>query len=108
MLNLFVLKTLLFGFFSIINESTVSKYGLKTNDYLVGLMYNSLIDSLVISYGAMVVKYKETTVEAIIHPKRYEDGTIDNYCREFLCTKNKKLKKRLEDLGYEITNYVEK
>ena len=65
------------------------------------------MDSLVISYGSMAVKYKNVVVEAIIHPRRYEEGTIDKYFNEYLLTKNKKLKDKIEKLGYEITNYAE-
>ena len=63
---------------------------------------------LAISYGATSVKYKNVVVEAIIHPSRYEDGTVNNRFDQFLLIKNKKLKDRLERLGFEITNYVEK
>lgn len=103
-----ILKTGLLGFFTIFNEATVVKYGLKTNDYIIGIIYGSLMDSLVISYGSKAVKYNEVTVEAIIHPRRYEEGTIDKHFNEYLLTKNKKLKDKIEKLGYEITNYVEK
>ena len=51
--------------------------------------------------------YDTVTVEALIHPSRYEDGTVNNHFDEFLLTKNKKLKEKLEKLGFEITNYVE-
>jgi hypothetical protein len=56
----------------------------------------------------MSVKYKGMTVEAIVHPRRYEEGIIDKHFNEFLLTKNKKLKNKLENLGYEITNYAKK
>lgn len=105
-LNIF--KTGLLGFFTIFNEAMINKYELKTNDYIIGIIYGSLMDALVIAYGAMSVKYKGMTVEAIIHPRRYEEGTIDKHFNEYLLTKNKKLKEKLEKLGYEITNYVEK
>ncbi|MBE7710759.1 MAG: ChbG/HpnK family deacetylase [Cyanobacteria bacterium SIG31] len=103
-----ILKTGLLGLFTIFNESTVNKYGLKTNDYIVGIIYASLMDALVVAYGAMSVKYKGMTVEAIVHPRRYDEGIIDKHFNEFLLTKNKKLKDKLEKLGYEITNYDEK
>ena len=34
-----------------------------------------MMEALTISYGAMAVKYDTVTVEALIHPSRYEDGT---------------------------------
>lgn len=103
-----IIKTGVLGFFTIFNEATAHKYELETNDYIVGIIYDSMIDALAVSYGAMAVKYKNVTVETIIHPCRYEDGTIDNHFNEFLLTKNKKLKDKIEKLGYKITNYVKK
>lgn len=103
-----IIKTIVLGFFTIFNEATIHKYKLQTNDYIVGILYTSMMDALTVSYGAMAVKYKDVTVEVIIHPCRYEDGTVNNHFDEFLLTKNKKLKEKIEKLGYEITNYVEK
>lgn len=103
-----VLKVLFFELLTIYNESLIHKYELKTNDYLVGLTYASIIDALAISYGVMSVKNSQSTVEAFIHPYRYEDGTVNNRFDEFILTKNKKLKEKIEKLGFEITNYVEK
>lgn len=103
-----ILKTIILGFFTVFNEATIHKYELKTNDYLIGILYTSMMDALTVSYGVMAIKYKKVIVEALIHPRRYEDGTIDNHFDEFLLTKNKKLKEKIEHLGFEITNYVEK
>jgi hypothetical protein len=95
-------------FFTIFNEAQIYKHELKTNDYLIGVLYTSMMDSLTISYGLKAIKYDNVTVEALIHPCRYEDGTVNNHFDEFLITKNKKLKEKIENLGFEITNYVEK
>ena len=103
-----IFKTTLLSLFTVFNEEKINKYELKTNDYIVGITYGALMDALVVSYGAMSVKYKKVTVETIIHPRRYEEGTVDKYFNEFLLIKNKKLKEKLEKLGYQITNYVEK
>ncbi len=103
-----LIKVLLLNTFTIFNEATIHKYELKTNDYIVGVTYTSMMDALTVAYGVMAVKYDNVTVEALIHPCRYEDGTIDNHFDEFMLTKNKKLKDKIEKLGFEITNYVEK
>lgn len=103
-----LIKVILLNTFTIINEATIHKMELNTNDYLIGVSYTSMMDALAVSYGLMAIKYNNTTVEALIHPSRYEDGSIDGRFKEFLLTKNKKLKKKIEDLGFEITNYVEK
>ena len=103
-----LIKVALLNTFTVINEGTIHEYGLKTNDYLIGVSYTSMMDALSVSYGLMAIKYDNITVEALIHPCRYEDGTIDNHFNEFLITKNKKLKDKIESLGFEITNYVKK
>lgn len=103
-----LIKVALLNFFTIFNEATIHKYELQTNDYIVGVTYTSMMDALTVAYGAMAVKYDNVTVEALIHPCRYEDGTINNHFDEFMLTKNKKLKDKIEKLGFEITNYVEK
>ena len=103
-----LIKVMLLNFFTLINEHTVKDYELNTNDYLIGVTYTSMMNSLAISYGLMAIKQDDVTVEALIHPCRYEDGTIDNHFVEFQITKNMKLKEKIENLGFEITNYVEK
>lgn len=103
-----LIKVALLDTFTAINETTLIKYGLKTNEFLIGVTYTSMMDALAVSYGLMAVNYKNTTVEALIHPCRYDDGTIDNHFTEFMITKNKKLKEKIENMGFEITNYVEK
>ena len=103
-----LIKVMLLNFFTLINESKVQKHELNTNDYLIGVAYTSMMNSLTVSYGLMAIKYDKVTVEALIHPCRYEDGTIDNHFAEFQITKNLKLKDKIEKLGYEITNYAQK
>ena len=103
-----ILKTFLFSVMTIFNEATAHKYDLKTNDYLIGIIYSSMMDPLIVSYGIAAIKYQKTVVEVVIHPSRYDDGTVNSRFDEFLLTRNKKLKNKIEDLGYEITNYVEK
>ena len=101
-----MIKVALLEFFTLINEKTVFKYGLATNDYLLGVSFTSMMNSLAISYGLMAIKYDKVIAEALIHPCRYEDGTIDNHFEEFQITKNQKLKEKIEKLGFEITNYA--
>lgn len=101
-----LVKVALLEFFTLINEKNVFKYGLTTNDYLLGVSFTSMMNSLAISYGLMAIKYDKVVAEALIHPCRYEDGTIDNHFEEFQITKNQKLKEKIEKLGFEITNYA--
>ena len=75
---------------------------------MLGVSFTSMMNSLAISYGLMAIKYDKVVAEALIHPCRYEDGTIDNHFEEFQITRNKKLKEKIEQLGFEITNYADK
>ena len=95
--------------FTLINRKTLKKYGLKSNDYLIGVGYTGMMSSLTVSCGLTALKdKKDITAEALIHPCRYEDGTIDNHFMEFQLTKNQKLKNKIEQLGFEIGNYQKK
>lgn len=101
-----IIRTTIFGFLTYFNKLKTDEYRLKTNDYLLGLEYNSMMTPLSISYGLIALKgQQDITVEAVIHPCRYEEGTIDNYFTEYRITKNQKLKNKIEKLGFEITNY---
>lgn len=102
-----LIKVALLNSFTLMNESNVQKYGLNTNDNLIGVAYTSMMNSLTISYGLMAIKYDKVIAEALIHPCRYEDGTIDGHFTEFMITKNEKLKEKIAKIGFEITNYKE-
>lgn len=104
-----LIKIALLNTFTVINKPVAKKYELTTNDYLLGVGYTSMMNSLTVSSGLASLKNKKNiTAEALIHPCRYEDGTIDGHFREFQITRNQKLKTKIENLGYEITNYIVK
>ena len=100
-------RKFLLNFLTVFNQNTVLKYGLKTNDYLIGTGFASVMDSIVISYGIKAIKEKNITVETFINPCRYEEGTIDNHFDQYMIAKNKKLADIISSSGYDITNYKE-
>ncbi len=101
-----LIKIALLKFFTIKNRPLVKKYGLKTNDYLIGVGYTSMMNSLTVSCGLAALKDKNNIVaEALIHPCRYEDGTIDNHFTEFRITQSEKLKNKIDLMGFEVGNY---
>ena len=101
-----LIKVALLNFFTCINKPVAKKYGLSTNDYLLGVGYTSMMNNMTVSCGIEAIgKRNNITIEALIHPCRYEDGTIDNHFTEYRITQNKNLKEFIENLGYEITNY---
>ncbi len=104
LLNL--VKVFILDMFTVCNRKKIKKYGLFSNDYLIGVSYTSMMTNLAIYYGLNALKDKENIVaEALIHPCRYEEGLIDNHFTEYQITKNQKLKSRIEELGFEISNY---
>ena len=101
-----LVKIALLNMFTMQNKPLISKFGLSTNDYLLGVGYTSMMTGLTISCGLAPLKAKgNIVVEALIHPCRYEDGTIDNHFTEFRITQSEKLKNKIEQMGFEITNY---
>lgn len=101
-----LIKLFLFNIFTIFNYSVLESYKLKTNDYLIGIIYSSMMNSLTVSYGLKSIKKNNNiTAEAIVHPRRYKEGIIDNYFTEYKITKNEKLKNEIEKIGFEIGNY---
>ena len=102
-----IIKVLLLNIFTKKNKQFSRINGLKTNDYLIGVGYTSMMNNLTVLYGLASLRKKENiTVEVLIHPCRYDEGFIDNHFNEYCITKSKNLKEKIEKIGYEITNYL--
>ena len=101
-------KNLFLLLIKIFYKRYVAKYDLSTNDYTIGILYNSELNPSILAKALSTIKTETHIVETVIYPRRYEEGFVDNYFDEFLLAKNKKLKDKLNDLNYEITNYAEK
>ncbi len=99
------LKILILNYFTLKNKQTVKKYNLKTNDYLIGISYSGNMDSDTILEGLKKIKSK-SNVEALIHPCLYYDNTVNSHTKEFKITVDKMLEDLIENLGYEISNYI--
>lgn len=99
-----ILKILLLNYFTSINKKVVDKYGLKTNNNLIGVGYTGLMDDLTIEYGLRAIEDSHIT-EALIHPCHYATSNKNQHYTEFLITQNKALKDKIARLGFEITNY---
>lgn len=101
-----LVKIALLDIFTYFNNKTIKKYGLKTNQYILGVGYTSMMNVHTVYFGLFALKKMQNIVaEALIHPCRYEDGTIDNHFTEYRITQSEKLKAKIEELGFEITNY---
>lgn len=62
------IKIFLLNTFTIINRNTAKKYGIKTNDCVIGVGYTSMMDSNTIKYGIDKLKNTNKILEVICHP----------------------------------------
>lgn len=105
-----LVKVLLLNFFTLQNRHTLKKFNLKTNDNLIGVGYTALMSVDTVKSGLKAVKNlkgkKEITVEALFHPCKYLDDSVDDsHSREFQITQNPEIKADIENLGFSFTNY---
>lgn len=100
-----LLKIVLLQYFTKTNKKTLAKYGLKTNNYLIGVGYTGMMDSDAIEYGLKNIEDKDCIAEALIHPCKYNNDTVNSHLIEFAITQNMILKDTIDRLGFNITNY---
>lgn len=99
-----LVKIALLQQFTLKNRNTLNEYGLKTNDFIIGVGYTGMMDADAIEYGLQAIE-EECIVEALIHPCKYNNATRDSHTKEFSITQNKTLQDTINRLGFEITNY---
>ena len=99
-----LLKIALLQHYTRINRKVVKEYNLGTNDYIIGVGYTGMMDSDAVEYGLEGFD-RDCIVEALIHPCKYSDSTVNQHCVEFEITKNLQLKDSIIRLGFDITNY---
>ena len=91
-----MMKVALLDSFTLRNKNTAKKYGLKTNDFLIGVNYTANMDSNTVKYGLNAIKNKAETAEILVHPCYYNDGTQNQHYKEFLIFTDKNLKDEIE------------
>ena len=100
-----ILKIILLNTFTIINKPIVKKYGLITNDYLIGVGYTGMMDSKTVEYGLKSIK-KECISEALIHPCKYDNiFTPDSHYFEYLITQDNELSVKIKELGFDLISH---
>lgn len=99
-----ILKILLLNYFTNQNKVTIKEFGLRTNDYQIGVGYTGMMDSKTIEYGLINLPDNCTT-EALIHPCCYTDIKKDSHSKEFTICLDRNLEDKIKRFGYEITNY---
>lgn len=100
-----LIKVALLQHFTKKNKATLKKYGLKTNDYILGVGYTGMMDSDAIEYGLQNLENENCIVEALIHPCKYNSEIVNSHLIEFAITQNMILKDTIDRLGFYITNY---
>ncbi len=100
-----ILKIILLNTFTMLNRLVVKEYGLRTNDYLIGVGYTGMMDDITL-YGGLKAIQKASVTEALIHPCKYQEIINDSHHYEYLLTQNDKLKSDItNNLGFDITNH---
>ena len=100
-----ILKIILLNLFTLQNRKTIEKYGLTTNDYIIGVGYTGMMDDNTVFKGLEAIK-EDCVVEALIHPCNFSKKVRNPQCQiEFMITQNMDLKDKIQRLGFEITNY---
>lgn len=100
-----ILKNILLNYFTFLNRITVRKYNLKTNDYLIGVLYTSMMNDKSIFYGLVNIRQKDKLIEALIHPCKYSDDIKESHYREFEITQNLELINKIKNKGIEISDF---
>lgn len=101
-----ILKILLLSHFTFhSNRTLIKQYGLKTNDYIIGVGYTGLMDDRTIFEGLSAIMEDNVIVEALIHPCIFGGKYIHPREIEFAITQNMDLKDKIQRLGFEIVNY---
>lgn len=99
-----LIKLFLLQNFTKINRQTVDKYGLKTNDFIIGVGYTGMMDNYTVEFGLRGIN-EDSITEALIHPCKYDNHKKDSHTKEFAITQNKDLNAKIKKMGFEITNF---
>ena len=95
-----------FNCFAKQNKIILKRYGLKTNDYILGSTYEDLMDKNTIEAGLKNLKDEDNIlIEGIIKPCSYLTPTQNSHEKEFKMTQDRILEDTIYRMGFEITNY---
>jgi predicted glycoside hydrolase/deacetylase ChbG (UPF0249 family) len=100
-----LLKNGLLNYFTSVNQNTLKKYNLLTNDYFIGVAYTGYIDEDAILYGLRAIKAQDCVAEIIMHPT--VDATKKSNYQEFLSVTNPALKTQIADEFWAMTSHRE-
>ncbi|GBF23265.1 putative molybdopterin converting factor subunit 2 [Candidatus Gastranaerophilus sp. (ex Termes propinquus)] len=101
-----ILKVLILNYLSLKNRKRVEKYGLLTNDYILGVGYTGEMSEDTIYCGAKSLSGAKfgSIVEALIHPSDDKYADEARY-REFEASLSLRLKEDIEKLGFKVSGF---
>ena len=88
-----IIKNILLNQLSRINNR---EKGIKTNNYLIGVLYTGYMDERTITDGIKKIEEEDSITEVILHP--YKNS-------EFNIIKSRTLKEKLMESGFKLTKY---
>lgn len=91
-----MIKILILNTFTLINRLTVKKYGLKTNDCVIGVGYTAMMDENTIFSGIKKVANNNELLEVICHPDTNEKRPSN--LKEYQAVTNENLKQFIQSL----------
>ena len=83
-------KIMILNTFTLINKSELKKYGLKTNDCVLGVGYTGMMNEQTIDFGLKSHERKTCVIEIICHPDK-DESRKSNYT-EYQAVLSRKLK----------------
>jgi len=91
-----MIKILILNTFTLINRFTVKKYGLKTNDCVIGVGYTAMMDENTIFSGIKKIADNNELLEVICHPDTNEKRPSN--LKEYQAVTNENLKQFIQSL----------
>lgn len=98
------LKLLLLNYFTSQNKLVAADFGIKTNDFIIGIGYENLMDNNTIEYGIKEINQNSLT-ECVIHPCKYNNSIRDSHTKEFGIILDKNLEETIKKSGFELVNF---
>ncbi len=99
------IKNILLNTFTLINNINLRKTDIKTNDYIIGVLYTGHMSEQTILQGLKGIKKDNTCTEVLFHPYFSENTEKNKYYNyeEFLITQIPNLKDKFENLGFTLS-----
>ena len=99
-----IIKLIVLNIFTMKNKKLLEQSKVKTNDYIIGIGYEGMMDADAVSCGVECFD-ENCTAETSIHPCCYLKNKSDGHYNEFKITQDKALEYKIKISGFEITNY---